>query len=240
MRADIDVLIAKLEAIGKPTPGQLAALKRLPINRVSLERGQDAVHDGQLMRHSCIVLEGMLFRHKTMIDGNRQILSFHPPGDIPDLQSLHLKRVDYSLTASCPTIIGTIEHQAVHAALREEPGLTDLLWRDTLIDSARFLTWIMLVGQASAEARMAHLFCEMYVRLDSVGDTQDRSFRFPITQGDLADALGMSIVHANRTLQNLRAESMLSFNNGRAEILDWDRLAHLAQFDPAYLHLQKN
>ena len=87
---------------------------------------------------------------------------------------------------------------------------------------------------------MAHLFCEMYVRLDSVGDTQDRSFRFPITQGDLADALGMSIVHANRTLQNLRAESMLSFNNGRAEILDWDRLAHLAQFDPAYLHLQKN
>lgn len=236
---EIDVLLAKLESIGSLKPEHREAIRQLPVQRQVLERGQDAVMDGLIMQHCCIVLSGMLFRHKTMRDGSRQILSFHPQGDIPDLQSLHLRKVDYTLSATCPTVVGLIQHEAVHALLAEYPDLTGLLWRDTLIDAAKFQTWMMLVGQASAEAKMAHLFCEMFLRIRAVGGAQERSYRFPITQGDLADALGISVVHANRTLQQLRAESLVAFNGGVAEILDWDGLRALAQFDPSYLHLSK-
>lgn len=237
MTSDIEVLIAKLAAIGRLHPQQAEAIRNLPVQVARINRGHDVVMDGNIMTHSCVVLSGMLHRHKTMKDGNRQILSFHPPGDIPDLQSLHLRKVDYTLSATTQSVIGLIEHKAIRAMLRDQPALTDLLWRDTLIDAAQFLTWMMLIGQASAEARMAHIFCELYTRLKVVNGVSGNTFPFPATQTDLADALGMSIVHANRTLQALRAEAMLSFANGQAEILDWARLASLAQFDSSYLHL---
>jgi len=234
---DIDVLIAKLEAIGNLPEEHRQALRNLPLQKASVERGHDVVMDGNIMTHCCIVLSGMLHRHKTMKDGSRQVISFHPAGDIPDLQSLHLRKVDYTLSATTRSQIALVEHSAIRDMLHNQPKLTDLMWRDTLIDSAKFLTWMMLVGQASAEARMAHLFCEIYTRLNAVGDVSGYAFAFPATQSDIADALGMSIVHANRTLQMLRSESLLAFANGQAEILDWPRLSRLAQFDSSYLHL---
>lgn len=237
MSTEIDVLISKLQAIGQLRDEQIEALRQLPVQKALVERGHDVVMDGNIMTHSCIVLKGMLHRHKTMKDGSRQILSFHPAGDIPDLQSLHLRKVDYTLSATTRSLIGLVEHSAIRDMLEAQPALTDLLWRDTLIDSAKFLTWMMLIGQASSEARMAHLFCEVYTRLKAVGDVDGTAFHFPATQMDLADALGMSIVHANRTLQSLRTEGMLSFANSRAEILDWARLSALGQFDSGYLHL---
>lgn len=237
MVSEIDVLISKLQAIGRLRAEHIDAIRQLPVQKTLIERGDDVVLDGHSMTHSCIVLRGMLHRHKTMQDGSRQILSFHPAGDIPDLPSLHLRKVDYTLSATTPTLVGLVEHSAIRNLLKAEPALTDLLWRDTLIDSAKFLTWMMLIGQASSEARMAHLFCEIYTRLKSVDDVEGNAFRFPATQSDLADALGMSIVHANRTLQVLRTQSMLSFANSRAEILDWNRLSALAQFDSSYLHI---
>lgn len=237
MQQPIDVLIAKLAAIGKLTPEYEAAIRQLPFRMSELDRGDDAVMDGQVMHHCCVVLKGMLHRHKHMQDGSRQILSFHPSGDIPDLQSLHLKKVDYTLSATTPTVIGLIRHSDMQAMLRANPGLTDLFWRDTLIDAAKFLTWMMLIGQASAEARMAHLFCEMFMRLKSVGAASGFEFPFKATQADLADAMGMSIVHANRTLQELRSSGLLAFSNGTVEILDWPRLQELGQFDSGYLHL---
>ena len=100
MTSDIEVLIAKLAAIGRLHPQQAEAIRNLPIQVARINRGHDVVMDGNIMTHSCVVLSGMLHRHKTMKDGNRQILSFHPPGDIPDLQSLHLRKVDYTLSAT--------------------------------------------------------------------------------------------------------------------------------------------
>lgn len=240
MVADIDVLLRKLRAIGHLRLAHEEAIRRLPVTKVVFDRGEDVVMDGNIMSHSCVVLSGMLHRHKTMKDGSRQILSFHAAGDIPDLQSLHLRKVDYTLSATTRSVIGNISHADIRTMLAEVPDLTDLLWRDTLIDSAKFLTWMMLIGQASAEARMAHLFCEIYTRLQAVGDVEGHSFQFPATQGDLADALGMSIVHANRTLQVLRSEAMLVFANGRGEILDWGRLSQLGQFDASYLHMSED
>jgi CRP-like cAMP-binding protein len=234
---EIDVLVAKLKSIGTLTTEQEEAVRRLPVQKQVLERGQDAVMEGLIMQHCCIVLSGMLFRHKTMADGSRQILSFHPSGDIPDLQSLHLRKVDYTLSASCPTTIGIVPHAAVHDLLDDNYDLTGLFWRDTLIDASKFLTWMMLVGQATAEAKMAHPFCEVFVRMRAVGMADGNAYRFPVTQSDLGDALGISVVHANRTLQHLRSESLLTFSNGNAEILDWDGLSALGQFDPGYLHL---
>lgn len=237
MNQPLDVLLTKLASIGRLLPEYEAAIHRLPFRVVELDRGKPAAMEGEVVNHCCVVLTGLLHRQKHMLDGNRQILSFHPPGDIPDLQSLHLRKVDYTLAAITPSVIGLLRHADMHAMLRDHPGLTALFWRDTLVDSARFLTWMMMIGQASAEARMAHLFCEMYVRLEAVGLIDGRTFNFKATQADLAAAMGMSIVHANRTLQELRSAGLLAFSNGIVEILDWQRLCELAQFDSAYLHL---
>lgn len=237
MHQHIDVLLAKLASIGSLHPEHVGAIRQLPFRIAELDRGEDAVMEGQIMEHCCVVFSGLLHRHKHMQDGSRQILSFHPAGDIPDLQSLHLRKVDYTLSATAPSVIGLIRHADMHAMLDHNPGLTGLFWRDTLVDAAKFLTWMMLIGQASAEARMAHLFCEMYMRLKSVGAITGSVFPFKATQADLADALGMSIVHANRTLQELRSAGLLAFANGTAEILDWPRLRELGQFDASYLHL---
>lgn len=237
MSQPIDVLLAKLASIGRVLPEHEVLIRQLPMRVTQLDRGEAAVEEGQVTGHCCVVLTGLLHRQKHMQDGSRQILSFHPPGDIPDLQSLHLRKVDYTLAATTPSTIGVIRHADMLAMLRDNATLTGLFWRDTLVDAAKFLTWMMLIGQASAEARMAHLFCEMYMRLQSVGALTDMAFPFRVTQNDLADALGMSIVHANRTLQELRSADLLAFANGRAEILDWPRLRDLGQFDADYLHL---
>jgi CRP-like cAMP-binding protein len=110
------------------------------------------------------------------------------------------------------------------------------MWRDSLIDAASFRAWMLMLGQTEADERMAHLFCEMFVRLRAIGLTKGRSFEFPVTQIELADALGISAVHANRTLQELRARGVIAVERFDVTIPDWEALQRLASFDPAYLH----
>ena len=238
MPVNTEPLIRKLESIGVLSEQDREVIASLPMQVRHLEADEDVVREGDVPSVCCLLLDGFMHRYKVLPDGKRQLLALHTPGDIPDLQSLFLRHLDHSLAASVPSTAGFIPHEALRALMREFPTLGELFWRDTLIDAAIFRAWIVALGQRSALSHLAHLLCEMFTRLRAVGLTQDHACSLPFTQTELGDACGLSAVHVNRTLQELRGEGLIEFHHGRLTILDWARLQEVAQFDPAYLHLR--
>jgi CRP-like cAMP-binding protein len=173
-----------------------------------------------------------------LADGKRQIVSFHVPGDIPDLQSLFIDTMDFSLASSTDSTVAAIPHDELRVLLASQPNLVNLLWRDTLISAAIFRTWVMATGRLESSEHLAHILCEIYARYEAVGLTEDKGFALPLTQTELADAMGLSAVHANRTIQALRGSGMVEMEAGHVTILDLKQLQTFAQFDPTYLHLR--
>jgi CRP-like cAMP-binding protein len=232
-------LIRKLESIGELTPAEAEAVSRLPLEPRTFQAGADLVREGDRPTHCCLVVEGLAARYKLTGDGQRQIMAFHTPGDVPDLQSLHLKVLDHSLGAITRVQAAFIAHEHMHRLTAEHPGVGALFWRDTLIDAAIFREWLTGVGRRSAYARIAHLLCEMFCRARAVGLTHDNTVELPITQAELGDALGLSAVHVNRVLQQLRGEGLIVSRGRTLVILDWEGLERAGDFDPAYLHIKK-
>ena len=128
-------------------------------------------------------------------------------------------------------------HEALRQITEAHPHLGRLLSLQIAIDGAVHRQWLVMTGRAPAQTRFAHLLCELLLRLQAVGQAQDRRFHLPLTQQTLGDMLGISTVHVNRTLQDLRAEGLVTWNGGVVEILGWDRLQEIAEFDPTYLNL---
>jgi CRP-like cAMP-binding protein len=237
--AAIDILIRRLVTIGELHAADQSLLQVLPLRILELSKGEDAAADGEVVSQSCLLLKGFMHRYKMLPDGGRQIVAFHTPGEIPDLHSLHLPRMDHSLAATERSSVAFIKHADILAVLERSPNLSRLFWRATLIDAAVFRMWMVEMGQRPAVSHLAHLICEIYVKLHVLGLAKDFEFRLPLVQGELADALGLSAVHTNRTLQELRARGLIQFENSTVRILSWPGLAQLAFFDPAYLHLRE-
>jgi CRP-like cAMP-binding protein len=233
------VLIRKLESIAPLTPEEKAALLRLPLRLKTVAADQDIVSEGDTPSECCLIVEGFACRYNMMAEGKRQILSFHISGDIPDLQSLHLKVMDHSLGALIPCKLAFIPHDNLRTLMRHHPRVGDLFWRDTLIDAAVFRQWVVNVGRRQAPAGMAHLLCELLVRLRAVELVEDHIFDLPLTQAELADALGITNVHVNRVLQELRGAGLIALHGKTLKVLDWERLKTVGEFDPTYLHLVK-
>src|SRR5215210_1247256 len=240
MVSNTQPLIRKLESIGALSEQDREALASLPVEVRTLRADEDVVREGDVPSVCCLLVDGFMHRYKVLPDGKRQILAIHTPGDVPDLQSLFLRRLDHSLAASVPSTAGFIPHEALRALMQRFPTVTELFWRDTLIDAAIFCEWIVAMGQRPARSHLAHLLCEVFTRLRAVGLTQDHACSLPLTQEELGDACGLSTVHVNRTLQELRGDGLFELHHGRLTILDWRRLKEEAQFDPAYLHLRES
>jgi CRP-like cAMP-binding protein len=236
--ADHDRLIAKLESIGTLTAAERAAIRALPLRVRQVAEDTDVVRDGDMPTECCLLLEGFLCRYKMLPDGGRQILAIHTAGDIPDLQSLQLNVMDHSVGALTPCKVAFIAHAALHDITRAHPGIIALFWRDTLIDAAIFREWLTGVGRRSAHQRIAHLICEIHLRLKVVGLTDDNGFELPITQAELADALGLSTVHVNRVLQDLRRDGLIISRGKFLAVADWRTLEKAGGFDPRYLHVR--
>jgi CRP-like cAMP-binding protein len=229
-------LITKLQSIAELRDADLAALRTLPINVKSVPANTEIVTEGDRPTECCLLLEGLVCRSRTTLEGRRQILSFHTPGDIPDLQSLHLHVMDHTVATLPSCTLGFILHSKLRAVTRDYPNIAAAMWRDTLIDAAIFREWMLGLGRRSAEQRMAHLLCEMARRLEAVGLQQDGIYELAVTQIDLADALGLSNVHVNRVLQKLRTEGLLRLDRSTVSILDWEGLSRLGEFEALYLH----
>ncbi len=232
-------MIRKLESIAPLMPDERAALLRLPLRLKTVPARHDIVSEGDTPSESCLIVAGFAYRYILTAEGKRQILSFHIAGDIPDLQSLHINVMDHSLATLAPSSLAFIQHDDLRALMRSHPRLGDLLWRDTLIDAAIFRQWMVGLGRRDAYGRIAHLLCELLVRLRAVELVEDHAFMLPVTQAELGDAFGLSTVHVNRVLQDLRRDDLITLRGVSLKVLDWEGLKKAGEFDPTYLHLVK-
>jgi CRP-like cAMP-binding protein len=233
-------MIRKLESIFTLSDDEKQALLSLPMQVMAIKADQDLVRQGDRPSRSCLILSGFAATYKMTVGGKRQIVSFNLPGDIPDLQSLHLKTLDTSIGTISTCRVGFITHEALRDLCTRYPRIAAALWRETLIDAAIFREWVLNVGQREAYQRMAHVLCELLMRLRAVGLAEDHACDLPITQSEFADALGVTTVHVNRVLQEMRADGLIELKGERLNIPDWDRLKEVGDFDPTYLHLESN
>lgn len=232
-------LIRKLESIADLTTSERAAVAALPIELRRVPKDADLVVEGSRPSACSVVIEGYAARYKITGAGERQIMSFHMLGDLVDLVSLHLEVMDHSIGSLTPMVVGLIPKEALHEVIREEPGLGSIFWRDTLIDASIFREWLVSVGKRNAHQQVAHVICELLVKMRAVGlvHAGDQTFVLPFTQKDLADSQGMSAVHVNRVLQELRSDGLIGGQRNEIIVPDWDRLRAFGDFDPTYLRV---
>jgi CRP-like cAMP-binding protein len=238
-QARYNPLLRKLDSIATLTDEDRQAILDLPVTVKAFEADADIVRDGDRPSDCCLVLTGFVCRYKITLEGRRQIMGFYIPGDIPDLQSLHLQTMDHSVGTLVRSSVALIPHQSLREMWRRHPNLGEALWRDTLIDAAMFREWLIGIGRRSAYQRIAHLLCELKVRMKAVGLAGDNGCELPITQNEFGDALGLSTVHVNRVLQDLRGEGLIVLRGSFLTIPDWEALKAAGEFDPTYLHLKR-
>ncbi|KQZ01741.1 hypothetical protein ASD45_13415 [Pseudolabrys sp. Root1462] len=237
--AFVEPLITKMQSIGALDDKDRALIETLAVNPKRLTPQEYLLHQGDHPTNSVIVLSGVLARFQELPEGDRQVVSFHLPGEMPDLHSLFIGHMDHSLVAITEAVVGQVPHDELRRVVRESATLMGLLWRETLIDAAIFRQWIANNGRRGALAGTAHLLCELMLRARSIGGLRsDGSWPMPFTQQQLGDALGLSLVHINRTLKTLREANVAVIERGVLRVLDWDELKRIAGFDPAYLHLK--
>jgi len=233
----IDRLLAKLRVRDEISPDEEQALRSAVAETRRVRGNETLIRAGEELRSSTLLLDGLMCRYKDNPHGSRQISELHVPGDFADLHSFTLKRLDHNVMTLTPCHIGLVPHEQLKAISEQHPHLTRILWLSTNIDAAIHREWVYSLGQRSALGRMAHLFCELHARLEIVGLTDGTSYPLDVTQDELAECLGVSSVHVNRTLQELRRRGLLEFRGRRVTIHDWDELARVADFDRAYLQL---
>lgn len=229
-------LIRRLRITSALAEEDVKELEALPISVRQYPAETPIVRDGERASESCLIADGFCVRSKTIASGRRQILSIHIPGEIPDLMSLFLHVMDHDLTTLTPATLGFISHEALQKLHRRRPNLAEMFWRDTLIDSAMFREWIVNVGQRPAPARLAHLMIELRERLRIIGRVDGSNFEMPLTQEQMGEALGITAVHANRVIKQLRQEGIVELQRGRVTVLDERKLLELADFDGRCLH----
>ncbi|MFA6032235.1 MAG: Crp/Fnr family transcriptional regulator [Myxococcota bacterium] len=201
------------------------------------DTGQDLVSIGARPSYSTLLVDGFAARYKVLENGGRQFTSLQVPGDFVDLHAFLLKTMDHGIVALTPCRVMFADHNRLRKITEQAPHLTRMLWLDTLIDGAIHREWIVAMGRRSKTSHLAHLFCELFVRLQTVKLTEGNTFHLPLTQAELADVMGLSVVHMNRVVGALRKSGVVNWSGQRVTILDWNRLQEAAEFDPTYLSL---
>jgi CRP-like cAMP-binding protein len=232
-------LVLKLEARDDLSDEERVIIEQMFTEARLIKASDDIVRDGDRPRHSTLVVSGVAARYKVLQEGERQITALHLAGDFVDLHSFLLKEMDHGVTAISQCRIATVPHETLAALSVSQPHLTRLFWLLTLLDGALHREWLVAMGRRSAVGQLAHLLCELKMRLGVVGTGDRDSFTMPVTQVDLSDILGLSSVHVNRVLQELRAENLIAWKGVNVSIHDWDGLRRLAEFDDRYLHIVK-
>lgn len=235
----IDRLLLKLRARDDVSADEEAILR----DSVSATRdvGADVtvVHADVDLVVSTILLDGLMCRYKDLQNGERQITELHVPGDFVDLHSFPLKRLDHNVMSLVPSRIAIVPHDRIQAITETRPHLTRLLWFMTTLDAAIHREWQLSLGRRTSLARIAHVLCELHARLEIVGMTDGNRYRLPLTQVDLAECLGLTPIHVNRTLRELRSRNLVTFRSKTVMIDDFDGLRQVAEFTPDYLFIEK-
>jgi CRP-like cAMP-binding protein len=212
------------------------ALLALPHNVRKLAAGAHIVRDGDPAEHCSLILSGFAYRYKITGEGGRQIISFHVAAEFVDLQNSMLGIADHSVQMLTDAEIALIPASAVQELAMTRPAIARTLWIDTLIDASIFREWVVNVGRRDSRARVAHLLCEFSLRLEAAGLASNHHYELPMTQEQLADAVGLTSVHVNRVLKQLGEEGLISRDRRSIVILDWNRMRHVGDFNERYLH----
>lgn len=219
--------------LGEDERDAIAALRAAPER---IEANRDIVGPGEHRDHACLVVKGLAARFDQMRDGQRQIVAIYVPGDMCDLHSVPVDYTGWGLQTLAPTTIARIAHAELRQAIAQYPDIGMAFWRDTVADGSILAKAVANVGRRRAQPRLAHLLCEMGVRMELAELGMRTAYPLPATQAHLADMLGLTAVHLNRTFRKLKAEGV-SMTGGEVRIEDWGRLVRMAEFDPAYLLL---
>lgn len=233
----IDLLVKRLQARDRLSAAEIEVLQGLPGAVTRYDRRQTIVHAGEAQTKSRIVLDGWVARSNTLADGRRQITQIHVAGDFFDLHSFLLKRLEHDIVTLTACSIVEVDHARLRHVTESQPHLTRMLWLLTMIDAATYREWMILMSRADAYQHVAFILCELYVRLDAVGLASAHVMDFPLTQEELGDVCGLTAIHINRVMQELRRDGLVVTEGRRLRLPDWDRLVTAAGFDPTYLNL---
>jgi CRP-like cAMP-binding protein len=212
------------------------AVDALPWTRRTVDRDSYFVREGEPTSICTVLVNGLAFRQKLVSDGARQIISFHIPGEILDIQNCMLDVADHNVQSLTRASVAVVPKGALLDLIEARTNIRRAIWIDSLVDASIFREWVVNVGRRDARERIAHLLCELAARLRSAGLHEGPTFDFPVTQEQIADATGMTSVHTNRTLQSLRKDGLISLSSSKLTILDWDQLAEVGDFNKRYLH----
>jgi CRP-like cAMP-binding protein len=197
----------------------------------------DIVSPGETVDHSCLVAHGLAARYDQMADGQRQLNAFHIEGDMCDLHSVVCPTAAWGIIAMTTTTVLQVPHAELRKLVGEYPAIALAFWREGTTEASILAKWVGNIGRRDARARLAHLLCEMGVRIEMAGLGTRNHFWFDVTQSNLADAVGLTAVHVNRMMQGLRGEGLIRTMSHNIYVDDWDSLAEAAEFDPDYLLL---
>ncbi|HEU0098970.1 MAG TPA: Crp/Fnr family transcriptional regulator [Allosphingosinicella sp.] len=215
-----------------------AAIHALPVQQRTMEPAAYMVREGEQVEHCILLLSGFAYRHKITGDGQRQIIAVHMPGEFLDLQNSLLGIADHNVQALTRCDIATVPVAALRRLAVDRPRVGQAMWIDTLVDAAIFREWIVNVGRRDSISRLSHLLCEIALRLEEAGLAVDRRYELPMTQEQLADCTGLTPVHVNRVLKELGRMGLIARDKRSVEILEWDRLQHIGDFNTRYLHFE--
>jgi CRP-like cAMP-binding protein len=235
----IEMLLLKLRARDEVGRAEEAALREAVSELRDYPADRTFIREGQELDTSTLLVEGLVCRYKDLRNAERQITALHVPGDFVDLHSFSLKRLDHNLMTLTPCRVALVPHARLLEITETLPHLTRLLWFSTNLDASIQREWELSLGRRSAIAKVAHLFCELRVRLGLVGLAGDTDFALKLTQSELAECLGLTSVHVNRTLKELRERRLVEFRQGAVHIFDLAALERLAEFRTAYLYLER-
>lgn len=234
----IRLLIRKLENFAELAEEEKRALQDAAGPARLYGAHEDLLREGEQANGVAVVVSGFACRHKMLPDGRRQIIGYFLPGDMCDARVFILKKMDHTISTLAPSSVSMLPREAIIELTSKYPRLTRAFWWNTLVEEAIGRQWLVSIGQRTALERVAHLFCEVYVRLQSVGLATPEGCELPVTQSELADTVALSTVHVNRTLKELRRVGLVSMSSKSLSIHDFAGLRTLAMFDPSYLHLE--
>lgn len=235
-----DYFIRYLERRDQLSDAERARLKSLKTRQVRFNGGEVIVARDVVVDQSCLMLQGMSARVHFLDRGNdRVITALHVPGDFVDLHGFVLAGLEHTIIAMGPTEVEFVSHDQLREITNDWPHLTRLLWMSTTIDAAIHRQWLVAAASLRSSAHLAHLLCEIYTRLSSVGAAKDHRFSLPLLQRDLANILGYSPIHINRAVRDLRERELLRWSGNEIDILNWPGLVALARFKPDYLDMEQ-
>jgi CRP-like cAMP-binding protein len=230
-------MVRKLQLWHPLSEADRRAVLDLPFVERELDAGQYIVWEGDRPQNACLLLSGFAYRHKLAGDGGRQILAIHMKGDLVDLQNSLLGIADHNVQMLSAGRVAMIPVEDMRDIAFACPAVGMAMWYETLVEGAIFREWIVNIGRRDALTRIAHLLCEISLRLDVAELGHQTEYELPISQEQLADAVSLTSVHVNRKLMELESGGLIKRTKRMIEVNDWPALARVGDFQSRYLHV---